>query len=130
MSGTGKYVVAVVDDDRRVLESLKDLLESAGYEARPFPSAANLLAHEGGLTDLDCLISDIGMPGMDGFELRRAAKAARADLPVILITGRNGLSQLPDSDSDCMDGFFRKPVDSSALLAAIGKALEASPRNK
>ena len=130
MANSGKHVVAVVDDDHRVLESLKDLLESAGYEVRSYPSAASLLEAGGGLAGLDCLISDIGMPAMDGLELRRIAKAARPGLPVILITGRYELSDLPRIDSDCADGFFKKPINSSDLLSAISKALETSPRNK
>ncbi|TIX37521.1 MAG: response regulator transcription factor, partial [Mesorhizobium sp.] len=53
-------VVAVVDDDPRVLESLQDLLESAGYSARSFSSARSLL--ESGLTKVDAIITDISMP--------------------------------------------------------------------
>ena len=80
-------VVAIVDDDPRLLESLEDLLESAGYTARRFSSAEALLA--GGLADLDLLITDIGMPGMDGCTLRDLAMETRPDLPVFLITGRH-----------------------------------------
>ena len=128
MADSGKQVVAVVDDDHRVLESLKDLLESAGYLVRSYRSAASLLETVGGLAELDCLISDIGMPVMDGLELRRLAKTARPGLPVILITGRYELSNLPRMDSDRGDDFFQKPVNSSNLLSAVSKALETSPR--
>ncbi len=128
MADSGKQVVAVVDDDHRVLESLKDLLESAGYEVRSYPSAASLLEADGGLAELDCLVTDIGMPVMDGLELRRAAKTARPGLPVILITGRYELSNLPRIDSDRGDDFFAKPINSSNLLSAISKALQTSPR--
>ena len=63
-----RFVIAVVDDDRRILESLEMLLASADYDVRLFSSATALL-ESGGLREIDCLISDVGMPVMDGFEL-------------------------------------------------------------
>ncbi|KXF74719.1 regulator [Paramesorhizobium deserti] len=112
-------VIAVVDDDPRLLESLQDLLESAGYAAHGFPSAGSLLAS--GLSGMDVLITDIGMPGMDGFELRDLVKKARPELPVFLITGRH---EIADQDRALgIRGFFRKPFDAQALLAAVGDAL-------
>ena len=82
-----RHVVAIVDDDPRLLESMGDLLESAGYVARSFSSAGSLLVN--GLSDLDLLITDIGMPGIDGFELRDLVLKSRPELPVFLITGRH-----------------------------------------
>lgn len=114
-------VVAVVDDDPRLLESLENLLESAGYEARCF-SSADLLLRDG-LSDMDVLITDIGMPSMDGFELRELVRRSRPDLPVFLITGRH---EIADQDrAQGISGFFRKPFDGQALLAAIGNALQS-----
>jgi len=115
-----RSVVAIVDDDPRLLESLEDLLESAGYAARSFSSAGALLIS--GLSDLDVLITDIGMPGMDGFELRDLAKRTRPDLPVFLITGRH---EIADQDRAQGNGrlCFRKPFDAKVLLAAVGDAL-------
>ena len=124
MSGHTRDVVAVVDDDQRVLESLEELLESAGYEVRLFSSGSSLLAH--GISSIDCLITDIGMPGMDGFELRDRVKRMRPNLPVILISGRRDLAREPQADGQD-DDFFRKPFDSQALLAAIGKATHRPP---
>ena len=112
-------VVAIVDDDPRLLESLEELLESAGYVARSFSSAGSLL--DSGLSGLDMLITDIGMPGADGFELRDLVKKAHPDLPVFLITGRH---EIADQDrAKGISGFFRKPFDGQALLAAVGEAL-------
>jgi FixJ family two-component response regulator len=112
-------IVAVVDDDPRILESLQDLLESAGYAARLFSSAEALLVD--GLSDMDVLITDIGMPGMDGIELRDVVRKARPELPVFLITGRH---EIADQDrAQGIGGFFRKPFDARALLAAVGDAL-------
>ncbi|MER8416910.1 MULTISPECIES: response regulator [unclassified Mesorhizobium] len=112
-------VVAVVDDDPRLLESLEDLLESAGYIARSFSSAGSLVVS--GLSDVDVLITDIGMPGMDGFELRDLVKRARPNLPVFLITGRHELADQYRAKG--ISGFFRKPFDGQALLVAVGDAL-------
>lgn len=112
-------VVAVVDDDPRLLESLENLLESAGYGARLYSSAGSLLA--GGLTDVDVVITDIGMAGIDGFELRDTAKRTRPELPVFLISGRHDFADPERAEG--LGRFFRKPFDGRVLLAAIGDAL-------
>ncbi|WFU49845.1 response regulator transcription factor [Sinorhizobium terangae] len=114
-----KGVVAVVDDDRRVLDSLADLLESAGHAVRAFSSAHTLLNSDA-VPEIDCLITDLGMPGMDGFELKRVMSEMRPGLPVILITGRH---EIPEPQEAKHNRFFRKPFDGQALLAAIGEAL-------
>src|SRR5262245_2902186 len=118
----GKVIVAVVDDDPRPLESLGELLESAGYLVRSFSSAQALLADKVALSEIDCLIADIGMPVIDGFELEKLVKQARPRLPVILITGRH---EIADQERAIAQGnrFFRKPFDGQALLAAVSQAL-------
>ena len=116
--------MAVVDDDPRLLESLEDLLESAGYSVRTFRSARSFLDDETALSRTDCLITDIGMPVIDGFELEKLVKEARPELPVFLITGRH---EIADQQRAIAQGnrFFRKPFDGQALLAAIGQALRS-----
>jgi len=113
---SSKRIIAVVDDDLRLLESLENLLESAGYEARTFSSAAALL--ESGVADLDGLITDIGMPGMDGFQLRAAVQATRPGLPVFLVTGRHEIAQRAAALA-VASVLFRKPIDGQLLLAAV-----------
>lgn len=115
-----KQIVAVVDDDPRVLESLEELLESAGYAARSFASGGALLA--GGVTGVDLLITDIGMPGMNGFELRDRVKKTRPDLPVFLITGRHEIAEQERVQE--VGSVFYKPFDGQVLLAAVGNALQ------
>src|SRR4029079_11620285 len=78
-------VIAVVDDDPMILESIESLLNSADHEVRLFSTAAALL-ESGGLAEIDCLISDVAMPLMDGFELARAVQAVRPALPGIFVT--------------------------------------------
>jgi FixJ family two-component response regulator len=118
-----KRMIAVVDDDPRVLESLENLLESGGYAVRMFSSASALI--NAGLFDIDCLITDIGMPSMDGFELHDVVKKTRPDLPVFLITGRHEIGDQQRASAKDISGFFRKPFDGPALLAAVGDALHA-----
>ena len=120
----GKFIVAVVDNDLRILESLGDLLESAGYSVRLFKAAQSLLEDKVALSEIDCLIADIGMPVIGGFELEKLVQRARPELPVILITGRH---EIADQQRGIAQGnrFFRKPFDGQALLAAIGQAVHS-----
>jgi FixJ family two-component response regulator len=105
-----------------MLESLEDLLESGGYVPRGFSSAAALI--DMGFAGLDVLITDIGMPGTDGFELHEMTRKARPDLPVFLITGRHELANQDRIRK--ARGFFRKPFDAKALLAAVADAVRDS----
>ena len=121
MADSTRFVVAVVDDDHRALESLADLLEAAGYGVRLY-SSASVLCECGGLSHIDCLISDISMPDMNGIELRRLALSLRPELPVILITARHELRAQYSSIIE-RDRYFEKPFDGQQLLAAVRKAL-------
>ena len=124
MAESNRSVVAVVDDDHRTLESLADLLEAAGYDVRLYPSATALCGG-GGLGGIDCLISDIGMPDMNGIELRRVVLSERPELPVILMTGRPELRAQHSSMLE-RDRYFEKPFDGQQLLATIRTALRAA----
>jgi FixJ family two-component response regulator len=126
MAESTRFVVAVVDDDPRTLESLADLLEAAGYDVRLYASARAIWRR--GLSDIDCLISDIGMPDMNGIELRRLVLAERPELPVILITGRPEVRAQYSSIIE-PDRYFEKPFDGQQLLAALRTAL-GSARSK
>jgi len=121
MSARVRKVVAVVDDDPRILESLEDLLESAEYEVRLHSSKGSLLAS--GVANVDCLITDVGMPLMDGYELRDRVRQLRPELPVFLISGRRDLTPDRNDNTHGDTEFFSKPFDGPALLAAITKAL-------
>jgi FixJ family two-component response regulator len=124
VSSLPKPVVAVVDDDYRVLESLEDLLESVGYVVRLFPSAEQFL--DAAIAEVDCVISDISMPGADGFSLQQIIRSFRPTLPVILITGHH---EFATARHEAVRGgrlLFEKPFDTRRLLAAIGSELRAS----
>jgi DNA-binding response OmpR family regulator len=123
--GVSDFVVAVVDDDPSVLRSLEYLLESADYSVRLFDSGAAFLA-SGCLADIDCLVSDVDMPGIEGFELLRRVRAARPGLPVILITGYpETLERLPALDGSG-SRVFTKPFQGPELLAAVAETIRSA----
>jgi FixJ family two-component response regulator len=120
------HVVAVVDDDPGILRSLASLLESADYRVRLFASGAALL-DSSCLAEIDVLVSDIDMPGVDGFELLRQLHAARPDLPVVLITGYpETIKRLPAQQAG-NPRVFTTPFRGSELLAAISEAVRPVP---
>ena len=113
------FIVAVVDDDQSVLRSLEYLLESADYTVRLFASAMALLGSDR-LGEVDCVISDIDMPGMDGVELVERIHAARPGLRTIVITGYPERLQRSPSPAGLYPGLFTKPFEARELLAAVG----------
>ena len=119
------FIIAVVDDDPRVLESLESLLMSADYAVHVFASGKALL-ESACVASIDCLVSDIGMPGMDGLELASAVHAARPGLATILITGQTGIPSRSSLASGGSYRIFNKPFDGEELLAAIADAVRES----
>ncbi|MHC1745429.1 MAG: response regulator transcription factor [Syntrophobacteraceae bacterium] len=116
---TGKECsVYVVEDDKSVLDSLKLLLESVGYQSRGFTSAEEFL-ESGSVQHACCLILDIELPGMSGFELQEVLTASHTPIPVIFITGHD----LPAMEGRALRlgaiAYLRKPFDDRALLTAL-----------
>jgi FixJ family two-component response regulator len=116
------FVIAVVDDDQGILRSLEYLLESADYAVLSFASAAALLDSDQ-LQEIDCVISDIDMPGKDGLELLGQIHSIRPRLPTILITGYpDRLLRLP-LVGGAKPRAFTKPFQAEEFLAAIADAV-------
>jgi FixJ family two-component response regulator len=126
MDRIAKPVIAVVDDDSRVRESLASLIESAGYTARVFPLANDLLRGDF-LAETNCLITDVRMPGVGGLDLQRYVRLKRPELPVIFITGHHDDEVERRAFAQGAAFFIRKPFDAEELLRAVKIALsEAS----
>ena len=120
------FVVAVVYDDENVVRSLKAFLESKNHIVRIFTSAPALL-ESGCLPQLGCLISDIGMPGVDGIALLKRIHATRPGLPTILISDRpDRLKRLPRL-AGIYPGLFTKPCKAQELLAAVSAIFRTHP---
>ena len=119
------FSVYVVEDDESVLDSLKLLIESAGYQARGFASAEELIRF-GCLQNAACLILDVRLPGMSGFGLIEHLNATGQTIPVVFITGhdRPGMKELAIKLGAV--GYLPKPFLEQALLAAIETCCEHS----
>jgi FixJ family two-component response regulator len=113
------YTIAVIDDDSRVLESLVNLLASFGYKAESYNSTVQFLA-SGALSRTSCIITDVEMRQMSGFDLLQYLKNSNYTVPVIIITGKPSERSEAFYLENGAVGFFRKPVDADALLDLIG----------
>jgi FixJ family two-component response regulator len=118
-------VVATIDDDRRVRESVQSVLESAGYKAVSFDSAETFLL-SGALSSVMCVIADVRLPGMDGTELQRRIRRERRQLPVILITAHDDQDIREQALRDGAVAFLVKPFDGGDLLEHVARATSYS----
>ena len=114
-------MIAIVDDDPSVRDMLVSLMRSIGYEARAFGSGEELLASEA-LNQFTCIITDIQMPGMNGFELKQELDRRTGSMPVIMITARVEPGIEERASSCGAIGFFRKPFDVDRLINLVEKA--------
>jgi FixJ family two-component response regulator len=115
-------VVAIVDDDVSIRESLPDLVGELGYVARAFASAEDFLASDFGETD--CLVVDIKMPGMSGPELRHELKRRGYDIPIIFITAQKYEAVRRGLSGQDIVAHLTKPFSDKALLEALNAAFQ------
>jgi FixJ family two-component response regulator len=116
-------VIAIVDDDALIRETLKDLLDSAGYTSVVFSSAQGLLKSRR-LAAVACLITDMRMPGTTGIELHQKLVAAGHAIPTIVITAYPDDTVRARAIKAGILCYLPKPVTSDALLACVDEALE------
>lgn len=124
MPGPNPRCIAIVDDNEAVQDSLRDLIESAGFEARCFGSGKDFL-------DSDLrgkaagLIVDVRMPNMSGLELQARLKAEKCKAPIIVITAFEDDASRSQAMREGAVGFLVKPFDHRILLKMLHSALDA-----
>jgi FixJ family two-component response regulator len=117
-----RSLISVVDDDESVRESLPDLLREFGFAAQVFASAEEFLASDY-VDKTKCLVLDIAMPGMSGFDLRRELRLRRRDIPIVFITAHRDETVRPRAlEQGAVECLF-KPFSDTALLKALNAAL-------
>jgi FixJ family two-component response regulator len=125
MSAIERSLVAVIDDDESVRESLPDLLREFGFAAHAFSSAEEFLASDS-VGKTRCLILDIAMPGMTGLDLQHELKIRRHELPIIFITAQRDEAVRARAFQQGAADFLLKPFSDTALLAALNTTLGVS----
>lgn len=116
-------LVAIVDDDEAGRESVKDLLDDAGFSTAAFASAESLL-QSGQLHNVACLVTDPCMPGMSGLELHLRLMASNLRIPAILVTGCNDERVRAQAFDANVAAYLPKPVQFGELLACIRSAMQ------
>jgi FixJ family two-component response regulator len=114
--------VYLVDDDPDVLKAVDRLLQSVGLRVVAYPSPQQFL--EGYDRNVpSCLVLDLALPGLSGLELQRALEQEASVLPIIFLTGRGDIATSVQAMKHGAVDFLTKPVDDTALIAAIVDAL-------
>lgn len=114
-------VIGVVDDDASILRALNRLLSAAGFTVKTFHSAEEFLAL-GQPQGIDCLLLDIHMGGLSGFELQERLTAQRIPMSVIFITAHDDAPTRERAQKSGAVAYVRKPFDEPSLIGAIEKA--------
>ena len=113
-----RAMVYVIDDDESVRKALKRLLRSADVGVETFSSAEEFLSNPRQAEDA-CILIDIRMPGLTGFDLQKRLLSQGIRMPVIVISASDDVQTRERARELGAVNFFRKPVDDQALLDAI-----------
>ena len=123
-------LIAVVEDDPPFRESMRKLLTALGYTAEAFASASDFLASPL-LMSTACLVSDVQMPGMTGFELHRRLVDTGHTIPTILVTAYPDEAVRKRALKDGIHCYLCKPVDDDHLEHCLRSALQPeNPREE
>ncbi len=117
-----RALVAVVDDNESVRESLPDLLHHSGFAVEAFSSAEAFLQSQA-VGASSCLILDVGLPGMSGPDLQQELKRQGRRIPTIFITAQGDKSLRPHLIGRGAVAVLFKPFSDTALLDAVNAAL-------
>ena len=114
--------IFIVDDDEAVRDSLRALFEAYGYCVHDFPSGADFLScHDP--TMRGCVLLDVNLPGIDGFEVLKVLAEQGSTLPVIIMTARTDSHTSTHAVEAGASGFVQKPFVTAQLVSLVQGAL-------
>jgi FixJ family two-component response regulator len=114
-------LISVVDDDPSLLRAVSRLLRAAGFAVEAFPSAEHFLEREHPVAPR-CLVLDVHLSGMTGFELHERLLEAGTPPPVIFITAHDDVATRERARRAGAVQYLRKPFEDAALIGAIHRA--------
>ena len=116
------FKILVVEDDRELNRSVCSFLNRSGYEATGCLGAAE--AYDAMYNTLfDLIVSDIMMPGIDGFEFAKTVRSLNADIPILFMTARDDFASKQRGYRVGIDDYMVKPIDLDELFLRIGALL-------
>jgi len=122
-------VVFVIDDDASIRRGITYLLQTDDYTVETFESAEKFLAREH-FPGTGCIILDVRMSGMSGFDLQEELSKADYHLPIIFITGHGDIPMGVEAMKKGAADFLTKPFDDDQFLGAVKRAIEQDIRAK
>jgi DNA-binding response OmpR family regulator len=117
------FKILVVEDDRDLNKTVCTYLSQNGYEATGCLSANDAYDAMYGGNLFDCVISDIMMPGVDGFEFAQTIREQNQDIPILFMTARDDFAAKQKGFQAGIDDYLVKPIDLDELLLHIGALL-------
>ena len=118
--------IYVVDDDPGIRRSLERLLDAVGFQVASYATPKAFLAVAGSLLG-GCVLLDLRMPEMDGFEVQARLRLINPDLPVIVVTAQGDVQTAVRVMKTGAADFIEKPYSDDDLIAAIESALKTGP---
>jgi FixJ family two-component response regulator len=120
-------IIVIIDDDDLIRESMQSLLESLGYASETFASAEEYVRSDH-VRDTACLIVDVQMPGMTGFDLQDWMISNQYCTPIIFMSGLSTAAVKVRAKATIGTGFLDKPVNVARLEEYLKRALNGSGR--
>lgn len=124
---TGQPTIAVLDDEPQMRKALGRLLRTHGFTVETYPGGRELMDVIC-ISPPDCLLLDLHMPGITGFEVIAELKELDSKVPIIVITGHDE----PDNSRRVLAlgavGYLTKPIDEAVLLRAVRGVIASKPR--
>lgn len=115
--------LVIVEDEAQLLDLMKEFFVGAGYRVKGFSSAEDLIADLDWITSVDCIITDVRLPGMDGIELFQLVHARHPSTPVVIMTGHGDIPMAVKAIKDGAFDFLEKPFTPERLEEIVCAAL-------
>lgn len=115
--------ISIVDDDASVLRAVRRLLRAVGFSVETFGSAEEFLAARDRV-HTDCLVLDVHLGGVSGFDLQARLLASGSSLPIVLVTAHDDPATRERTRRAGVEEYLRKPFDDSSLVEAIHRAID------
>ncbi len=119
------FKILVVEDDQDLNKTVCSFLDRSGYEATGCLGAEEAY-DQMYKTTFDCIVSDIMMPGIDGFEFVKTVRSLNEDIPILFMTARDDLEAKRRGFRVGIDDYMVKPIDLDELFLRIGAMLRRS----